>query len=271
MAVTPFHFGDSDRTLYGVFHHPEQRVQNAPAVLLLNPFGEEAIRAFRIFKILAERFARSGAAVLRFDYYGAGDSYGVDGDVDLTGMIADALMAHDELEAMSAKRNFVWVGLGLGASVAALAAAESGVRLRQLFLWDGVASGADYLSSLRRAHIDFLSDAMDAPESALLRGAGMSDDMQEAIGFEVSLKLVSELAALDLASCASPRSKEVHFIASKDAPNDSRLVVWARAGGSQISQYEDASVTWNSDEALNSYTTPTDVIDYIVREARKTP
>ena len=60
--TTPFYFGQSERRLYGVFHHPEKPAMNAPAVLLLNPFGEEAIRAYRIFKQLANRLARDGAA-----------------------------------------------------------------------------------------------------------------------------------------------------------------------------------------------------------------
>jgi len=66
--MTPFHFGDSSRKLFGVYHRAGTASAQAPAVLLCNPFGEEAIRAHRIYRILAERLARHGAHVLRFDW-----------------------------------------------------------------------------------------------------------------------------------------------------------------------------------------------------------
>ena len=95
MSSTPLHFGESDRKLYGVYHHAETRAPNAPACLLLNPFGEEAIRSYRIFKHLAARLARAGAPALRFDYYGSGDSDGDCDKIDLAGMVRDAATAQD--------------------------------------------------------------------------------------------------------------------------------------------------------------------------------
>ena len=43
------------------------------------------VRAHRLLRVLAERLARNGIAVMRFGPYGAGDSLGNDEQLDLAG------------------------------------------------------------------------------------------------------------------------------------------------------------------------------------------
>ncbi len=74
MTATAIHFGTSGRELFGIYHAAEVVSPSRPAVLLCNPFGQEAVRAHRIYRILAERLARAGHNVMRFDYYATGDS-----------------------------------------------------------------------------------------------------------------------------------------------------------------------------------------------------
>ena len=266
MPATPLYFGDSNRKLYGVYHHPEKRGRGAPAVLLLNPFGEEAIRAFRIFKMLAERLARNGAAVLRFDYYGSGDAAGDDAAVDFEGMASDALAAHEELEALSERRRFVWIGLALGGAVAWRVSQELPRALDQLFLWEPATSGQAYLTALRDAHIAFLSGGLDRPEASIARATPPPDDMREALGFALSENLSGQLLKLDLSTDEAAKAKTLHLIGGAAAPVDPGFVKRAETSIGAVKRYDDASIAWNSDEALNAYLVPADVLDYIVSE-----
>ncbi len=264
MAATPLHFGDSDRKLYGVFHHPEQRAANAPAVLLLNPFGEEAIRSFRIFKQLAERLARAGRPVLRFDYYGTGDSEGDCETVDFDGMIRDAATAQEELEALSGARRFVWVGLGLGGAVALRAAIETAARPTQLFLWDPVLSGADYLAGLRRAHIATLSAALDLPQSRIERE--IPEEISEALGFCLPDRFCAQLKVFDFVESRKV-AREIRLIGSEDTVISARHEDALKNAAAEFRQYDSGSTVWNSNEAMNAYTIPMDVLDCIAGSA----
>ncbi len=264
MAATPLYFGDSDRKLYGVFHGPTTRRSNAPAVLMFNPFGEEAIRSYRTYRQLAERLSRAGASVLRFDYYGSGDSAGDCADLDLDGMVRDAVMAHEELEAMTELRRFAWVGLGLGGAVALCAARATGANPAQLFLWDPVLNGADYLAVLRGAHIAALSHALDLPASRIKRDTPKEPaKMTEALGFHLSDTLRSQL--LDFAfDDRNKIAREICLIASSDTSISPSREDILRSAAAHYRRYDSASTAWNSNEAFNEYYIPTDVIDIIV-------
>ncbi len=265
MAAAPLYFGESNRRLYGVYHHAEAPSSRVPGVLLFNPFGEEAIRAYRIFKLLAERLARIGAPVLRFDYFGAGDSAGDCADVTFGGMVRDAASAQEELQAMSAKRRFAWIGLGLGGAVAAAAARENDVRLEHLFLWDAVVNGTQYLRELHAAHLAFLARNLDQPAGAVAKRVGPAPDtMAEALGFAVSQALSREVGAIDLSKTGFPRAARVHFMRPGAHAPESSVVATAESAAKSVHVFEDDSDPWNSDDALNSYFIPTAAIDYIV-------
>ena len=79
MATTagrrPFLFGPPERPRFG-WHHPPVGASRACGVVVCNPIGDDAIRAHRALRHLAERLAAAGFAVLRFDFDGTGDSSG---------------------------------------------------------------------------------------------------------------------------------------------------------------------------------------------------
>ena len=264
MAATPLFFGDSDRKLYGVFHHPTKRRPAAPAVLLLSPFGEEAIRSNRIFRQLAERLSRAGAPVLRFDYYGSGDSAGDCTELDFAGMAHDAETAQEELAAMTGARRFAWIGLGLGGAVALSAGLEVDVKPSQLFLWDPVLRGADYLADLRGAHIGFLSQALDLPAARVSRDVPKSPaPLREALGFSVSERLHAQLMKLEF-KAGKKIARELHLVGTRDDGAGDAAAQILRPATAHFHHYSDASIAWNSNEAMNAHYVPTDVIEYFV-------
>src|SRR5690606_6529681 len=121
--------------------------------LLCNPFGQEAVRAHRIFVVLADRLARQGVSVLRFDYHGTGDSPGDDDVGDLEGWAADILSAQAWLDEAARPSRRVWIGLRLGALLAAMASggARPGATIDSLILWEPVIDGSAYLRELAEA------------------------------------------------------------------------------------------------------------------------
>ncbi|MFN3493887.1 MAG: serine aminopeptidase domain-containing protein [Hydrogenophaga sp.] len=199
-AIQPVSFGTPDRRLIGIFHPAAPDAVKKTGVVLCKPFGQEAIRAHRMFRVLADRLARNGHPVLRFDYYGTGDSMGDDNEGCLSGWRDDLLVADSELRARSGVAHTAWAGMRLGASVALLAAAQAPAHLSRLVLWDPVVDGKHYLDFLRAQHIATLEEAYSLPQrpspSALARDPATYRD--QAIGFGISSSLREQIERLDV-------------------------------------------------------------------------
>ena len=108
--VQPFYFGSASRRLFGCYHEPAESGRGM-GVVLCQPLWREYIRAHRAFKQLAVRLSDRGFAVLRFDYYGCGDSDGEDNEGDLRGWTDDVSAAIDELRIRSGVNTADLVGL----------------------------------------------------------------------------------------------------------------------------------------------------------------
>ncbi|MFY8043690.1 MAG: alpha/beta hydrolase, partial [Rhodoferax sp.] len=123
--MTPLFFGPNSHQLYGVMHMPQGHSAAQTAVLLCCPFGQEAIRTHRLYRVLADRLSRLGIPTLRFDYFGTGDSSGDDMDVDLGSWARDIRLADQELRRQSGMQSIAWMGARLGATAALQAAHDS--------------------------------------------------------------------------------------------------------------------------------------------------
>ena len=144
------HFGSSQRLLYGVFSAaaaPRRR----QGVLVLNPWGWEALRAHRTLATLAGRLAGEGSDVLRFDYSCTGDSLGETPDASWAHWLEDAEFALDELMAVSGVRRVSLVGLRLGGLVASALAARRSAEVDRVVLWAPPADGTEAVGWARSA------------------------------------------------------------------------------------------------------------------------
>lgn len=261
------HVGTGARPLLATLHLPQRLRPRTAAVLLCNPFGEEAARAHRIYRVLATQLERAGYAVMRFDYSGTGDAFGDDHDVTVDGWLADIRLAADELRAASGAKRVVVIGLRLGATLAALATRGGALRPRHLLLWDPVVDGAAYLRQLVDAHRGYMRGELDGwidriPVSA----AGVP---AEALGVAISPAFGAELATIDLA--AEPIAADlVTVIRTHDDDGLARLQ--ARLGTSQTTRWLElaGSVAWNSDAAINAAIVPMDIVNAIVARIEET-
>lgn len=198
--MTPFLFGSSDRRLFGILSPREANHPPELGVVLCNAFGREAIRAHRVFRVLADRLSRMGCDVLRFDYFGTGDSAGADSEVDLDGFKRDLLTAHLELERRTGVPSVAWIGMRLGATVAQSAMTANPAELVRVVLWDPLADGRDYLDLLRRRQLEW-ETAGENPIGDVppVFRSNPSIYIDEAIGFPIPRRFCDQLRAWRIA------------------------------------------------------------------------
>lgn len=255
------HFGSPERRLFACRHDP---VGTGPAsgmaILLCPPWGQEAVRTQRMFRVLAERLSRAGARVLRFDYFGTGDALGDDLDVTVSGCRADVASASAQLLEAGPAERLVWVGVRLGASVALQAVDAPGLARRpdHLIAWEPVVDGAAYLAELRERHADALESAYTIPD-ARLRGAMARDPalyQDEAMGFAMSGTLRAELAALRLGDETGRSLPRLTVLGRDDRPLPGWSATPPGAGGERHFQVLAHEFDWTSEEALNTALVP---------------
>ena len=193
--MNPHYFGSSNSPLFGIHHAPRPHSGSENAVLICPPIGHEHIRTYWGLRLLAQRFARDGFHVMRFDYTGMGDSAGWIGGVEsLERWSDDVRLAAENLLAESGCSNLSIVGLRMGASLASLAASQSQLPIERLILWDPVIDGSRYLQSLEAMHEQML-DLWVCPME--------TDDDQtgaEILGFFYQRRMLDEINRLDMSS-----------------------------------------------------------------------
>jgi len=154
--MQPFFFTESDRKLFGFIHPPQKQNKNI-AVLLCYPLGQEYLRVYRSYKLLANQLSLSGAHVLRFDYFGTGDSDGTSEECDLEHWIRDINVAIEELKIKSGVDKVSIIGTRLGATLAAKVSCEREDIDKLVFL-DPIIDGKDYIHKLQITHQSMLCD-----------------------------------------------------------------------------------------------------------------
>lgn len=265
--MLPFYFGSPSRRLFGMFHEGSiGRAQNL-AVLLCNPFGQEAIRTQRLYRVLAGRLAQAGVHTLRFDYYGTGDSAGDDAEGEMDGWRQDVWAAHQELSRLSGAETITWMGARLGAATAVLACAGSGSAEPRLVLWDPVVNGAAYAQLLRTKHVETLETSYSVPDRAWRHRLENDIDSfrDEAIGVAVSPALRGQLALLVGERLRLPANRETVVIFD---PADLSVSAWLseqRTRGARIDACAlKQALEWTSDDSLNAALVPAEAIQALL-------
>lgn len=155
-------------------------------MVFCQPLAHEFYNTHRCSGQLARALSDTGLAVLRFDYYGTGDSAGAWEEASVAQWLDDIGCAVAELRRRGCARVCL-AGLRFGATLAALFSAERGP-VDALVLWEPVANGENYLRELEALH------------SQLVSGTPVAHDgpQQELLGFEYSDRLRQEIGGIDL-------------------------------------------------------------------------
>lgn len=204
--MEPFHFLSGEDRLFGVYH-PAQDVFSKKAVLICPPIYAEYFRTYRYLRRLAEAWSHSGYHVLRFDYYGTGDSSGDWLDAGPARWVQDIQAACNELQDISGCTNVNLAGVRFGATLALIAAAKLGP-IDKFIAWDPICDGGDYLDALQVTHGRLLAKLDPRTRSRIAALPG------ELAGFPRVDWLDESLAKITVADLASDNLGEVRFVAS---------------------------------------------------------
>lgn len=258
--MIPFRFGSRVRQLNGVFHQAAELRVPSIGVLLCNPFGQEAIRTHRLYCVLSERLALLGFHVLRFDYYGTGDSAGDDEEGELLGWVSDTVVAHAELVRRSGSTKIVWIGARLGGTIAALSSALVDPPIDGLVLWEPLIDGLGYLNDYAVSpNSSSRSEARDAAPPTMLT---------EALGFCLHPILVRQLEHVTTETFRSTRAHRAAVIVREDDQRSASLALLMREAidDVRVSTFAHA-FDFNSDEALNTSIVPIGALQVLISRA----
>lgn len=270
--LSPIRFGPVGRELFGLFQVPSAGEALGQSVVICNPFGQEYVRCHRLIKVIADRLARAGFHVLRFDFFGTGDSAGDDGDGDLRQWEHDIQSAHEEVSKLSGNAATSWLGLRLGGSIAAKASLRVDVPPRRLILWDPVADGGSYIKELEESHVGGLELLAHWSRSSFEQIA-VASMQHEMLGFALSKALRQQISELSPATLMSARAQQIEAFCNAHTDHFKQLEKISAATASASASVStprirlipiETKIMWASNEAMNSAIVPSEALSGIV-------
>jgi pimeloyl-ACP methyl ester carboxylesterase len=211
--MTPLYFGTGQRRLFGMLDPAQVRSSQPQAAVICYPWGSEYIFAHRALRYLARQLAARGVNVLRFDYYGSGDSAGEESEVRLSGWREDIAAAIEELKDICDAKAVALIGLRLGASLAADIAANCRRDVTALVLWDPAVSGPEHLEVLETEWIKM------AQRHCRYLGTKAERTRGARYGLPISHDLASDISAIGLVGIADKMPPRTLCLSTEALPS----------------------------------------------------
>jgi uncharacterized protein len=202
--------------------------------VLCYPIGQEYIRSHRAIYQLAVRLSQAGFHVLRFDYFGCGDSEGDFEEGSLAQWTNDIHSAIEEIRERSGLTSISLIGLRIGATLALQAAVDCR-HIESIILWEPVFDGKLHIKELAKAQENFSRHVLGKTKWK----TGRPEIPDEILGFPFVSQLKQDLERtnldhLDLASnikllvlCNSEESSYIsgsHHFLQKHPQTDFHIV-----------------------------------------------
>ena len=265
-------FSNGARELFGLHLEPRADIALRHAVLLCNPFGQEAIRSHRLYRVLGDRLVAAGFDVLRFDYYGSGDSGGEDADFDLDGSVADTIAAGRLLLQRSRAQKLSCIGLRLGGNIALAASEASPVHSGYVAMLEPVLDGNAYLDELRLANAAALARTFGARWriDTQLRAFNLPSPGNEALGFVLTPACRAQIARIALHKSWPGRCENL-LILSRRGEN---LLPWlATRDKTRLPHAEvlpsKSDIDWATNSAINTAIVPMHWVTQLIETLRQ--
>lgn len=252
--MTPLYFGDSSRRLFGLYTPAHAKGGKQRGLVMCPPWGPEYLRAHRSMAQLGKQLAEAGFHVLRFDYFGTGDSAGEMADADLKGWQADVETAVEELKDTAGLNRVGLLGLRLGGTLAARVASGRRRDIDTLVLWDPIVHGGDHMAELKR------QDAL------LLKVRDLKVDRAELLGFPLPDALARDLQAIDLLQHAAAWPARTLVAVSETLPSHAtlRAALEASPHGPLPMELIESLPAWQEDRHSGAGAVPVKVLQRIV-------
>ncbi len=257
--MNPIYFGTSEKPLFGTYYLPQASSIKATGVVLCYPMGQEYIWMHRAYRQLAALFSRAGFHVLRFDYYGCGDSGGESHEGDIAQWLDDISTAIEEVKDSSGVTKVTLAGFRLGATLSLLAGKDRN-DVDSLALWDPVVDGSDYIKELVAMHESWAENNLPDPQQSYENNGDL-----EIIGFPLTSRLQSGLQKINLLNIKKQIVNQICLVESGKETTNGQL----RDHLNSLTQAFDyrhipGSKNWVESAGLDPLSVPTEILQSIV-------
>jgi hypothetical protein len=161
--------------------------------------------------------------VLKFDYYGVGDSAGASEEGHPDVWKDDIRMAFQELKDVSGVAPVSMVGLRLGATLA-VEVVDAGLPVENLVLWDPVINGAGYIHQVRELTLNVLQNKIESCD----------EDVENLVGFPFSASSISGISEIDLLRLVPGGKRNIFLVFSEEREEYVRFTSHLEVGGKSV-------------------------------------
>ena len=193
-----FFLNRNGQRLFGVMHHG---ASPDLAVVVCAPLFDEKLWSHRVFVNLARYIAQRGVSVLRFDYFGDGESEGRFEEASVSTRLRDIHDAVDFCRRETGAARIILVGLGYGATLALRAAMDPAApSIAGVVAWSPVMDGQRYINDILRAHLSaqMLVHRKVIHDREALVGQILADQSVNIEGYEIARPLFTEMVDVDV-------------------------------------------------------------------------
>ncbi len=251
-----FYFSEAS-DLYGICNIPKTKQLNT-GVIFCYPLAQEYILSHWSFRLLAKSLLAEGFPVLKFDYFGTGDSLGDTNDWNLDRWILDIQAAANELKLRSGVENISVVTLRFG-SILAASAIEKGLKVDRLILWEPVFSGAEYLSGLKNMQNDFLKSVKNNYPYPDDKDLEVHPD--EILGFIFEKNLQKDIVSSQLRNFSFTNCKNVDFVCTNNLNKYNNLIAASKTKMNNVKLHKtNDSTSWDDHTQFDIAILPSNTI-----------
>jgi pimeloyl-ACP methyl ester carboxylesterase len=179
--------------------------------------GHEYIASHRAYRRLAVLLSDAGFNVLRFDFYGCGDSGGDCNEGHIRQWLTDISTAISELKRRCGFVKVCLVGFRLGGTMATMIGAERG-DIAGMVLWDPVVSGRAYIEELTNLHNEMLQNPHAKPKRYI-----KGEKPTEIFGFPLTDFLLTDIENIDLSSIRQKPANNILLIETNEVVGERLL------------------------------------------------
>ncbi len=257
--MNPIYFGTSEKPLFGTYYLPQSNSPRSTGIVLCYPMGQEYLWMHRAYRQLSTLFTRAGFHVLRFDYYGCGDSGGNSDQGDIDQWLDDISTAIEEMKDSSGVTKVTLVGFRLGATLSVMAGEERN-DVDSIALWDPVVNGNDYIRELMKMHGEWMENNLPDPNAFYQNNGNL-----EIMGFPLTSRLQSGLEKIDLLNIDKEIANQIYFVESGKTKTNGQLSEHLKSLTKTFDyRHIPGSKKWVESTGLDPLAVPNEILQSIV-------
>lgn len=201
-----------ENRLFGCYH-PSAKHDASKMLVICPPFFDEYRRSYKALADLANACAEQGVHILRFDFFGTGESQGTLNQASIGEWKNDIEAAINEGIAVSGASDIILLALRFSATIACKIKQKS---IKRYIFWDPIDSGAEYLEWL-----DHVNQCLRRQHQQDAREYNIPFQEIEYSNFELTPKIKQEMVKIKF-DFARIKEKEVYVITTDPSVCDTK-------------------------------------------------